>query len=285
MTGPQTPPNRTAKVARSVGANVLLLTIAILMVIPLWWIVTTSLRPASEIYSSDQSLIPSTVTIANYVELLSETKFALAIANSMIVAAAVTVAGTLFAGLAGYAFAKFEFPGRDAIFAVLILSMMLPGAVTLLPNFILLARIGLLDTLWAVILPQVALPFAMLWMRQYIRTAVPDTVLEAARVDGAGPFRTFFAVVAPIIRPGLAGVGVWLFLSAWNTLLVPLVYLSSNENYTYPVFLSALQGNPTLQVTHLVMAAAVLATIPAVLVFLVLQRHFVASAAMSIDHG
>lgn len=258
---------------------------AILMVVPLWWIVTTSLRPASEIYASEQSLIPSSVTLDNYVELFAETRFASSIVNSIIVAGAVTVAGTLFAGLAGYAFAKFRFPGQDVIFAVLIVSMMLPGAVTLLPNFILLSRIGLLDTLWAVILPQVALPFAMLWMRQYIRTAVPDTVLEAARVDGAGPFRTFVSVVAPIIRPGLAGVGVWLFLSAWNTLLIPLVYLSSSENYTYPVFLSALQGNPTLQVTHLVMSAAVLATIPAILVFLILQRQFVASAAMSIDHG
>ena len=274
-----------AKAFQALGANALLLGLAVFMVIPLWWIVTTSLRPAAEIYSSDQTLLPSVVTIDNYVELLTQTKFTGALVNSVIVAAVVTIGGTLFAGLSGYAFAKFRFPGRDVIFIILIASMTVPGAVTLLPNFILLSRIGLLDTLWAVILPQVALPFAMLWMRQYVRTAVPDSVLEAARVDGAGPYRTFFSIVAPIIRPGLAGVGVWLFLGAWNSLLIPLVYLSSNENYTYPVFLSALQGNPTLQVTHLVMAAAVLATLPVVVVFLALQRHFVASAAMSIDQG
>lgn len=274
-----------AKAFQALGANALLLGLAVFMVIPLWWIVTTSLRPAAEIYSSDQTLFPSVVTFDNYVELLTQTKFTGALVNSVIVAAVVTIGGTLFAGLSGYAFAKFRFPGRDVIFIILIASMTVPGAVTLLPNFILLSRIGLLDTLWAVILPQVALPFAMLWMRQYVRTAVPDSVLEAARVDGAGPYRTFFSIVAPIIRPGLAGVGVWLFLGAWNSLLIPLVYLSSNENYTYPVFLSALQGNPTLQVTHLVMAAAVLATLPVVVVFLALQRHFVASAAMSIDQG
>lgn len=274
-----------AKAFQALGANALLLGLAVFMVIPLWWIVTTSLRPAAEIYSSDQTLLPSVVTFDNYVELLTQTKFTGALVNSVIVAAVVTIGGTLFAGLSGYAFAKFRFPGRDVIFIILIASMTVPGAVTLLPNFILLSRIGLLDTLWAVILPQVALPFAMLWMRQYVRTAVPDSVLEAARVDGAGPYRTFFSIVAPIIRPGLAGVGVWLFLGAWNSLLIPLVYLSSNENYTYPVFLSALQGNPTLQVTHLVMAAAVLATLPVVVVFLALQRHFVASAAMSIDQG
>ena len=162
---------------------------------------------------------------------------------------------------------------------------MIPGLVTVLPNFLVMARLGLLDTLWTIILPNFALPFSMLWMRQYIQSAVPDSVLDAARIDGSSEYQVLWSIVRPIVVPGMAGVAVWLFLTSWNNFLLPLVYLNSDENFTYPVWLAALQGNPQLQVTHLVMAAAVLSFIPIGILFVFLQRYFVSSAALSIDKG
>lgn len=270
---------------KSISSMIVLTAFCLLMLIPLWWVVVTSLLPASEIYSTSQTLWPTSVTFENFVELLTETGFLRSMANSTIVAVAVTVVGTLFSLGAGYAFAKLRFPGRNLMFSILVGSMVIPGVVTILPNFILIGRLGLLDTLWAIILPSLALPFAMLWMRQYIQTAVPDSMIDAARIDGCSEYRIMWSIVGPVVGPGLAGVAVWLFLSSWNAFFGPLIYLNSNDNYTYPVFLAALQANPIQQTMHLVIAASVLSMLPIIVLYLFLQRYFQASAALSIDKG
>jgi lactose/L-arabinose transport system permease protein len=274
---------RPALRAKQIVSMTVLSAVALALLIPLWWVVISSMRTQIEIYSTEQSLIPSGVSFENYAELISTTAVLRSLLNSTIVAVTVTAFGTLFALSAGYAYAKLNFFGRNASFALLLMSMTIPGAVTLLPLFIFMSRVGLLDTLLAVILPNLAVPFAILWMRQYVRTSVPDSVLDAAKLDGCGEFRTLFSVVTPIVRPGLAGVAIWIFLSQWNSLFVPLVFLSSTENYTYPVFLAGLQGNPQAQLTHLVMAASVLSTLPIVGLYIAFQRHFAASVAMSLE--
>lgn len=271
--------------AKSITALVLFTAFCLIGLIPLWWVTITSLRPELAIYSTSQTLIPTEITFANFVELITETNFLRSILNSTIVAVTVTVLGAIFALGAGYAFAKLRFRGRNVLFAILVGSMVIPGVVTILPNFILIGRLGLLDTLWAIILPSLAVPFAMLWMRQYVTTAVPDTVLDAARIDGCGEFRILFNVVGPIVGPGIAGVSVWLFLTSWNAFFGPLIYLNSNDNFTYPVFIAALQANPLMQTMHLVIAASVLSTLPIVVLYIFLQRYFQASAALSIDKG
>jgi ABC-type glycerol-3-phosphate transport system permease component len=258
---------------------------AIIYLLPLWWVTISSMRTPAEIYSANQSLVPTSLTLANHIQVLTETGFLRSMGNSAIVAMTVSLVGTFFALAAGYAFAKLEFRGRNLIFYTLVGSMMIPGLVTVLPNFLLMAHLGLLDTLWTVILPNLALPFAMLWMRQYIQSGVPDSVLDAARIDGCSEYRVLWSVVRPIVVPGMAGVAVWLFLASWNNFLLPLVYLNSDENFTYPVWLAALQGNPQVQVTHLVMAAAVLSFVPIGILYVFLQRYFVASTALSIDKG
>lgn len=270
---------------KQITAMLALTIFCLVILLPLWWVLISSFKSPAEIYSSKQSLIPTSLNPANFIELITQTDFLRSIGNSLVVALAVTIFGSLFALGAGYAFAKLHFRGRNLLFYMLVGSMVIPGIVTVLPNFILLSRLGLLDTLWAIILPNLALPFAMLWMRQYIQSAVPDSVLDAARIDGSGEFRTMWSVVAPIVRPGLVGVAVWLFLSSWNNFFLPLVYLNSDENFTYPVFLAAMQGNPFVQTTHLVMAASVLSLVPVLILYIFLQRHFVASAALSIDKG
>jgi ABC-type glycerol-3-phosphate transport system permease component len=278
------PPGRVFR-AKQIASMTVLTAIALGLLIPLWWIVVSSMRTPVEIYSARQSLVPSGASVDNYTELLTETLFLRSLANSTIVACTVTAFGTLFALSAGYAYAKLNFVGKNFTFVLLLTSMTIPGAVTLLPTFIFMSRVGLLDTLFAIILPNLSLPFAMLWMRQYVRSSVPDSVLDAAKLDGCGEFRTLRSVVAPIVRPGLAGVAIWIFLSQWNSFFVPLVFLSTDENYTYPVFLAALQGNPLAQTTHLVMAASVLSTLPIVALYIAFQRHFTASAAMSIEQA
>lgn len=264
---------------KAVSFNLIAILVGILMFLPLYWITVSSFRSQADIYSTAQSLVPGDLSLANYDQLLTKTAFLHSIVNSVAVAVVVTIAGTFFAALAGYAFAKLRFVGRDTIFTILLGSMAIPTVVTLLPNFIVLGRLGLLDTLWSIILPQLALPFSVLWMRQYLRVSIPDAVLDAARVDGAGEYRIVIDIVAPMIRSGLAGVAIWLFLGSWNSLLLPLVYLSSNTNFTYPVFLATLQGDLNHPMVHIVMAATVASTLPVVLLFLFLQRHFVASAS------
>lgn len=271
--------------AKQIVSMTVLTAIALALLIPLWWIVISSMRTPVEIYSAKQSLVPSGGSVDNFRELLTETLFLRSIANSAIVACTVTAFGTVFALSAGYAYAKLDFVGKNLTFVLLLTSMTIPGAVTLLPTFIFMSRVGLLDTLFAIILPNLSLPFAMLWMRQYVRSSVPNSVLDAAKLDGCSEFRTLRSIVAPIVRPGLSGVAIWIFLSQWNSFFVPLVFLSTDENYTYPVFLAALQGNPLAQTTHLVMAASVLSTLPIVVLYVVFQRHFTASVAMSIEQG
>jgi cellobiose transport system permease protein len=184
--------------------------------------------------------------------------------------------GTVFAAAAGYAFGKLQFRGRNAIFLVLLLTMMIPPLVTVPVNFILMSKLGLINTLWAVILPQLAPAFGIFWMRQYAITSIPDTVLEAAEIDGAGTLRTFWTVGLPMMRPGLAGLAIYLFMMGWNQFLLPLTYLQSNEKQTYTVFLSNLNSSYAQPQTNLALATAILSTIPLLLVFVFGQRHFVA---------
>lgn len=261
-------------VAAAVAVNSALVLLALAVLFPLYWLVSTSFLPREAILSASQTLVVRDPTLENYQELLATTRFARSIWNSVVAAAAVTAAGVYLDTLAGYAFAKHKFRGRDWLFIGVLVTMMIPVAVTVIPNFILLARIRLIGSLWSIILPQLALPFGIFWMRQYIQGAVPDELLESARIDGAGELGVFRLVVLPIVGPGMAGLAIWLFLFSWNAFLLPLAYLQTNEAATYPVFLAALKGFYTPP-THLLVAASVLSTLPVVVVFFVAQRRFI----------
>lgn len=270
-------PTRLAEILKQSAVNGSLSLLAALFVLPLYWLAITSFLPREQILSAQQTLLLTHPTVQNYQELLTTTSFLQSMLNSVIVSAAITLVGMYISALAGYAFAKHHFPGRNVLFTLILSTMMIPVTVTVIPNFILLANIGLIGTLWAVILPQLALPFGIFWMRQYIQAAVPNSLLEAARIDGAGVYATFWRVVYPIITPGLAGLAIWLFLNSWNALLLPLVYLQSNSLATYPVFLASLMGFHAAVPTNLLVAACVLATVPMVLIFIVAQKRFVAA--------
>lgn len=282
---PRRAPRREGSVGAAIGANALLIVLSLLSVFPLYWALSTSFLPAADINGGVQKIFPDNPTIQNYIDLFTQTQFWNVMKNSAIISIVVTVFGTVFAAAAGYAFGKLSFRGRDAIFLVMLLTMMIPPLVTVPVNFIVMSQLGLINTLWAVIIPQLAPAFGIFWMRQYAIGAIPDTVIEAAQIDGAGTLRTFWQIGMPMMRPGLAGLAIYLFMMSWNQFLLPLTYLQSNENQTYTVFLSNLNSSYAAPQTNLALATSMLSTIPLLLIFIFGQRHFVAGVTSGAVKG
>lgn len=257
-----------------------LLMIAVLFLFPAFWLVQTSFKPIDEIYATPPTWTPQTFIMTNYEMLLATTNYPRVLLNSLVAAGMTTLFSIFFSALAGYAFAKYRFRGRESFFLIILASMMIPVVVTLVPNYILMAQLRLLNSLWAIILPSAITPFAIFWMRQYIGSAVPDSLIESARLDGANEFRIFLAVVLPVITPGLTALAIWVFVQSWNDFLRPLVYLQAPEVYTIPVFLSNLRFATTQfrVALDLVSAGAVLSAIPVLMLFLTAQNAFVSGA-------
>lgn len=269
----------------ALAVNGTLIVLCIASVFPVYWALMTSLLPASAINGGAQQILPITATFENYVALFTTTSFGKVIVNSLVVSTTVTVLGTLFAAGAGYAFAKLSFRGRNAIFIVLLLTMMIPTLVTVPVNFLLMSKLGLIDTLWSVILPQLAPAFGIFWMRQFAEGAIPDAVLEAAAIDGASPLRTFWTIGLPMMRPGVAGLAIYLFMMSWNQFLLPLTYLQTNDKQTYTVFLSNLNAAYAQPQVHLALTTAIVSTIPLLLIFIFGQKQFVAGVTAGAVKG
>lgn len=274
---------RTRSRVLSVVTNLWLWLGALLMVFPIYWLISTSFIPKEQILNAQQSVVPSAFTWENYVLVLANGEFWPAVRNSVIVSLVVTVVGAYIATLAGYAFSKLRFMGREVLFRILLATMMIPVMVSLTTNYVVMSKLGLLNSLLAVILPQLAPAFGIFWMRQFIDSAVPDELIEAARIDGSSETRAFLSVVMPILRPGIAGLMIWLFLSSWTQLLLPLTYLQDEK--TYPLFINSLRTFPAIPVTHLLIAASVLSMIPIVLLYVFAQKSFVAGLSAGAVKG
>ncbi|MCS0543477.1 carbohydrate ABC transporter permease, partial [Aeromonas veronii] len=186
--------------------------------------------------------------------------------NSIFIAIVYTVLSTLIAAMAGYAFAKFRFKGKNVIFFIILCSLMIPYQVTLIPLFEMMVTFDWLNTYQAIILPTLASPFAIYLMRQNM-LSVPDSIIEASRVDGAGEIKIFFTIVLPVVRPALAAVSIFLFMSQWNSLIWPLITLNSKEMFTLPVALSSLIGLARIDYGQLMLGTA-LSTLPIMVFFL-----------------
>jgi len=193
--------------------------------------------------------------------------------NSLYIAVIVTFGILLFDSMAGYVLAKKRFPGRDIIFWIIISTMMIPGQVTLVPMFIMIRDLGLMDTHWALILPDLSMVFGVFLMRQYMYS-IPDELIEAAKIDGASEWKTYWKVVLPLAKPGLAALGIFTFMNVWNSFLWPIIVLNSAELHTLPVGLKTLQ-DANLASFKLLMSGAALAAIPMIVIFLIFQRYFV----------
>jgi multiple sugar transport system permease protein len=247
---------------------------ALLAMLPMIWMVSASLMPAGEATTYPPKLLPSTVTFENYRALFTRLSLGRYLLNSAIIAFTVTAISIIINSMAGYAFAKLRFRSRDRLFRVLATGLVVPVQVSMLPLFLLMRELGLINTYWGVIIPSMASIFGIFLVRQYA-LSIPDDLLDAARVDGASELRIYRSIVLPVITPILATLAIWTFLSTWNDFMWPLIVLSDDRRYTLPVALASLVGEH-VQDTELMMAGSVLTVLPVLLVFLVLQRYYMA---------
>ena len=246
---------------------------AAVMILPYYWMVITSLKPPAELYAYPPTFTVQQPTWTAYRDLFTLLPMARSLFNSLFVAATVTVSNMLFCSMAGYAFAKLRFPGRDPVFLALISAMMIPWQVFLIPGFIIVKHLGWLNTFWALIIPNLAMPFGIFLCRQYI-VSIPDGLLEAARIDGYSELGIYWRVILPLLTPALATMAIFTFLSQWNSFVWPLVVVQAGEMRTVPLIIGVLNGQFGSNFAML-MAGAVVVTLPMLLVFLAFQRQFI----------
>ncbi len=246
---------------------------ALLTLTPLLWMVSASFMPTGEANSFPPRLLPSVPTFEHYADLFTKLNLARSLTNSTIVSVCATILSLFMNSMAGYAFAKLRFPGREAAFRALLTALVIPSQVGMLPLFLLLKSLGIVNSYAGVLVPWMASVFGIFMIRQYA-LSLPDDLLDAARIDGASEWRIFWTIVLPTMAPVLATLALFVFLSSWNDFLWPLIVLSDDRKYTLPVALASLVGEH-VQDTELMMAGSVLTVLPVMMVFLALQRYYI----------
>lgn len=250
----------------------------VVVVTPFIWMALSSVKTEGEIRQSPPTWWPSAFTTANFHELFSRLDFPQFFANSAVVAITVTLGNLVFCSMLGYAFAKIEFWGRDWLFRIVLATLMIPGVILLVPLFVLVSSMGLVNTYAGLILPFLAGPFGVFLMRQFI-SGLPDELIDAARVDGASELRIFGQIIVPLCRPALATLGILTFLASWNNFLWPLVVASTEDKYTLPVALALYSVGQNSTQYGLLLAGAVVVVVPVLIVFLFLQKQFIQGIA------
>jgi multiple sugar transport system permease protein len=253
--------------------NGLLLVLAAVSLFPLLWMLSVSFMQPGAASALPPPFLPESPTLANYRELFVRAGMLRSLLNSLLLAGVVTAGSLVLNTMAGYAFAKLKFAGRERLFQALIAALVIPGQVAMMPLFLLLKQLGLVNSYGGVIVPALAGIFGIFLVRQYART-IPDELIEAARVDGAGEFRIFASVVVPLLGPILASLAIFTFLGCWNEFMWPLIVLTDNRLQTLPVALASL-SQEHVQDSELMMAGSVVTVLPVLLLFLVLQRHYI----------
>lgn len=263
----------------------LLVVAALVSIFPLYVMILGSLRSFSDMFDS---YLPTNLTLSAYRDLFSTNRdipvsgqivlnfvvpFWRSIANSLLISLSYALLTLTLCAMAGFAFAKYQFPGKQALFILVLLTMMIPSAATIIPLFYIMQKIGWIDTYQAVIVPGAASAFGVFWMRQYMQS-LPNELLDAGRLDGCSSLRLFLNIVLPLCRPGLAALGIFLFVTSWTDFLWPLLILQSEAHYTIPVFLGAMSGTVN-QPNPIGMAGSTFATVPIILIFIFFQRHFI----------
>lgn len=258
---------------------IVLVIIALLVLLPLLWMLSTSLKPKAFLFTQQIQWIPQRITLKNYTDLLNDPSVPIVrwFINSIGIAVASTVLILIIDSLAAYAYARMEFPGRKFLFTAMLATLFMPGLMFLIPNFLTIFNLGLLDSYAGVILPGLAGVFGVCFLRQFFET-LPKELEEAARIDGANTFQIFYKVVLPLARPALATLAVITFLASWNDFLWPFLILQSTNLQTLPLGLRTLQGAYTSEY-GLMMAGAVIVAIPVLIIYIALQRFIVESVA------
>jgi multiple sugar transport system permease protein len=261
----------SARMARAI-INGLLIGGAAIALFPLLWMLSVSFMQPGEASSLPPPLLPAHATLANYRELFVHAGMGTYLLNSLLVSAAITLLSLSFNLMAGYAFAKLRFAGRERLFQALIGALVIPAQVAMLPLFLLLKYIGLVNSYAGVIVPGMATVFGIFLVRQYAR-GLPDELMEAARIDGAGEWRIFLQIVMPLLKPIMVTLAIFSFLAAWNDFMWPLIVLTGQEHYTLPIGLASLAREHS-QDSELMMAGSVVTVLPVLVLFLAMQRYY-----------
>jgi multiple sugar transport system permease protein len=258
-----------------VGAG-LLIAGAVITALPFLWMVLGSFKRTTEIFRVPPTLLPDVWIVRNYADLFTTRPFANWYANSLFIAGSLTLLVLFFSSLAGFGFGKYEFPGRAFLFNVLIASMIIPFGTILIPLYVYVNKMGLIDTYSALIVPFMAPAFGIFMMKQFM-ASIPSELLDSARIDGASEFDIYFRIVLPLLRPALGALTVFTFLGAWNNYLWPLVVLRDMVRYTLPVGLATLRALQSGSKTEwgMILAGATLVTVPVVTIFVLMQRQFI----------
>lgn len=270
---------RVAAGGRSLATYLLLVVGAVAMLTPLLWMVLASFKTLPEILTFPPTFLPEHVDLDNYRAVFETADFVRYFVNSMVVAVISVASVLLTSSMAGYAFAKFSFPGRDVLFVVVLATLMIPFQVRVIPLYVLASDLRLLDTYAGMVLPTMVDAFGIFLMRQYMMT-IPSELMESARVDGAGELRIFFLIVLPLARPALSALTIFTLVVSWESFLWPLLVASSPDMYTLPLGLSQFAGR-FVDRTDLQMAAATLTVLPLLIAFLFMQKRFIEGMATS----
>ena len=253
---------------------------ALLMFFPFFWMIATALRPPGQ--EADLSLIPQPyLAWENFSRAWNYPRapFAQYTINSFVIAIVSTLLGVGLNGLAGFAFAKYKFPGREVLFYMVLATLMVPFQITMIPIYVTIAKLGLINSYWGVILPGAASAFGIFLIRQFMQS-IPDELLDAARIDGASELGIFLRIVVPLSGPALAVLAIFTFLARWNDYLLPLLVMNRQAMFTLPIGITNFIGEYRAE-WSLVMAVALISIIPPVLLFLFFQRYFVSGIAMT----
>jgi len=255
---------------------------AIVMIAPLLWMVSTSLKSKDEVLSLPPVWIPTDISFNKYMEIWNMGPLLSGISNSLIVALSVTIVGTFTSSLAAFAFAKLNFRGKNKIFLLLFASVMIPYPVLMIPQFMMFSEIGWVDTLLPLIVPGLfGNIFMIFFLRQFLNS-IPNSIIEAAKIDGCSYFQIFYKIVFPLIKPAVAAQLILWFMAIWNDYLGPILYLNSPEKQTLQLVIANFNASYAIQSDYpLIMAASVVALLPMLIVFMIFQKQIIESIAIS----
>lgn len=249
--------------------------LALVMVLPFFWMFVLSTHLTSDIFSNPPPFWFGGNLMANFQAMNEAVSVGRSFLNSLLVSSAHTALVLLFCSMGGYAFSVYEFPGKKALFAILLATMMIPGIAGIIPWFFLITKLGWINNFLALIIPGAANAFGIFWMRQYCQNNVPTSLMEAAKIDGCPEWSIFFRVVAPILLPAYSALGIMQFVGVWNDFMVPMLVLRDTNMRTLPIMLSYMRGDPTRGTNvGALMLASTLTVLPLLIAFLSASKYF-----------
>lgn len=263
---------------------VLLVFFGIVMILPFLWSVSSSFKDIGEIFNYPPTLIPNHPMVTNYINLVYNTKFIRWYLNSLFITVTYTLGSVFLSALGGYGFAKYDFKGKTVLFSILIGSMIVPFQITLIPTFLIINRLKLVDSYLALILPGLAPAFGIFLMRQFMIMSIPDELLDAGRIDGCPELRMFTRIVLPLAKPALGALTIYQFIGSWNSFLWPLIIIRSESKFTLPIGLANLIGLYAREY-GMVMAGSTLVILLPIVLFAMMQRQFISGLTLGAVKG